>query len=542
MTNEPASTAPPSGVAPAWAQLPDLAAARLGGTVLWANDDFFAEKENLIRPEAPVWREHEYTDRGKWMDGWESRRRRTPGHDSCIVELGLPGVVRGVVVDTAFFRGNYPEHCSLEACAVDGSPTLDELAAPSTEWVEMLPKSALRGDSKNLFAIDSPYRFTHLRFHIYPDGGVARLRVHGEVVPDWPAILARAGSVGAGEAAASDADAAAGAAPAPRPGEIDLIAVEHGGRWLAASDMFFSAPQNLLMPGRGVRMDDGWETKRRRGPGFDWVVLRLGIAGTVHRVEVDTAHFKGNYPDTCALELATAPDAASDEDWKEWPWREALPRTKLAADAVHVFAAHEGPPATHARFSIYPDGGVSRLRLWGEPSREGRRAEGLRRLNALLPRQAKAAFLDCCGSPVWARAMNERRPFATAGELLAAADTLWQSAGREQWLEAFRSHPEIGERKAEAQQSGAAREWSAGEQSGVRGAADSTREALAAANRAYRERFGYIFIVCATGKSAEEMLALCEQRLANSPERELEVAAEEQRKITQLRLEKLLML
>ena len=515
----PTADAPPP---PAWLQHPDLASARLGGAVLWANDDFFAEKENLLKPEAPVWREHEYTDRGKWMDGWESRRRRTPGHDSCIVKLGLPGVVRGVVVDTAFFRGNYPEHCSLEACAVDGSPSLDELQGPATEWVEVLPKSALRGDSKNLFAIDSPYRFTHLRFHIYPDGGVARLRVHGEVVPDWPAILASAASTG---------------------GELDLVAVEHGGRWLAASDMFFSAPQNLLMPGRGVRMDDGWETKRRRGPGFDWVVLRLGIAGTVRRVEVDTAHFKGNYPDTCSLEVT----AAARRCRRRRVEPVAVARGAAAHQARRPIRNTSSTPkrrraATHARINIHPDGGVSRLRLWGVPSADGRRAEGLRRLNALLPRQAKAAFLDCCGSPVWARAMNERRPFASAGELFAAADTSWQSAGRDEWLAAFKSHPEIGKRAAEHGQSSAAGAWSAAEQAGTRDAAAATREALAAANRAYRERFGHIFIVCASGKSAEEMLALCEQRLANPRDRELEVAAEEQRKITRLRLEKLLAL
>jgi allantoicase len=208
---------------------------------------------------------------------------------------------------------------------------------------------------------------------------------------------------------------------------------------------------------------------------------------------------------------------------------------------VHLFDVAAAPPSTHARFAIHPDGGVSRLRLLGEPSREGRRAEGLRHLNALLPRQAKAAFLDCCGSPAWAREMNERRPFATAGELFAAADTLWQAGGRDEWLTAFRSHPEIGERKAEEGQSSIGNAWSAAEQAGTHVAAAGTRERLAAANRDYRERFGHIFIVCATGRSAEEMLALCEQRLANPPERELEVAAEEQRKITRLRLEKLLL-
>ena len=163
----------------------DLASERLGGSVLYATDDYFAEKENLLRPAKAVWKEHEYTDRGKWMDGWESRRKRTPGHDFAIIRLGLRGVVRGVVVDTAFFRGNYPAQCSIEGCSTRPESDVESLLSEATNWIEILPKSDLKGDSENLFAIDSPYAFTHLRLHIYPDGGVARLRVHGEVVPDW---------------------------------------------------------------------------------------------------------------------------------------------------------------------------------------------------------------------------------------------------------------------------------------------------------------------------------------------------------------------
>jgi allantoicase len=212
------------------------------------------------------------------------------------------------------------------------------------------------------------------------------------------------------------------------------------------------------------------------------------------------------------------------------------------ADTQHVFDAVESLPASHARINIYPDGGVSRLRLWGVPSAEGRRAEGLRRLNALLPRQAKAAFLDCCGSPAWARAMNERRPFASAGELFAAADTLWQAAGRDEWLLAFKSPPRDRRARRRARAVEHAGVVVGGRAVGHARRRRATREALATANRAYRERFGHIFIVCASGKSAEEMLALCEARLANPRERELEVAAEEQRKITRLRLEKLLAL
>ncbi|MBC7911608.1 MAG: allantoicase, partial [Pyrinomonadaceae bacterium] len=232
-------------------ELVDLASERLGGAVLYANDDFFAPKENLLKQSAPVFLEGEYTERGKWMDGWESRRKRTPGFDWCIIRLGLSGVIRGAVVDTSHFKGNFPAQCSLEACARGGQPDVDELISDSTEWSEILPVSTLQGDSLNPFSINTETRFTHLRFKIYPDGGVARLRIYGEVVPDWQRLERRGG-------------------------EIDLAAVEHGGLVLACSDMFFGHRHNLIMPGRGINMSDGWETKRRRGPGHDWVILRLG--------------------------------------------------------------------------------------------------------------------------------------------------------------------------------------------------------------------------------------------------------------------------
>lgn len=327
----------------------DLASERLGGAVLYANDDFFAPKENLLKPAAPVWREGAYTDRGKWMDGWESRRQRTPGFDWCVIRLGLAGRVRGVVVDTAHFKGNYPEQCALEACAMDGQPGVGQLLDDANEWTELLGVSQLRGDSLNPFAVAHEGRFTHLRFKIYPDGGVARLRVYGEVVPDW-ARLARRG------------------------GEIDLAAAEHGGLVLACSDMFFGHRHNLIMPGRAADMSDGWETKRRRGPGHDWAVIKLGArARNVRRVEIDTSHFKGNYPDTCSLEACDLPgDAGVETDWSSLAWREVLPRTKLEAHTRHHFEdeiAGAGA-ATHLRFQIYPDGGVSRLRVFCEMAAE----------------------------------------------------------------------------------------------------------------------------------------------------------------------------
>lgn len=497
--------------------LVDLAAEKLGGAVLYANDDFFAPKESLLKPRAAVFLEHEYTDRGKWMDGWESRRRRTPGHDWCLIRLGLPGIVRGVVIDTAFFRGNYPDHASIEACAARADASPDELCAPETRWVELLPRSALRGDSKNLFPIDSPHRFTHLRLNIFPDGGVARLRVHGEVVPDWR-TLGRGGA------------------------EIDVAAVENGGQAIACSDMFFGVRHNLIMPGRAANMGDGWETKRRRGPGYDWSLLQLAAEATLSRVEVDTNHFKGNYPDTCMIEGISAAGASVDELGARREWREILPRTKLQPHTRHLYDVEllDRGPFTHARLNIYPDGGVSRLRLLGALTREGALARRVYRLDTLPREEAEAELFACCGARAWAAAMSALRPFQSLAEVLSAADVVWRGLERTDWLEAFRAHPRIGEKKAEEGRDARAQGWAEKEQSGVAAAAAETLAALAEGNRAYHERFGYIFIVCATGKSADEMLALLRARLDDDPATELGIAAEEQRKITRIRLEKLL--
>ncbi len=327
-------------------ELIDLAAERLGGALLAANDEFFAPKENLLKPGKPIFIEGKYTDVGKWMDGWETRRRRTPGFDWCIIRLGLPGILRGVVVDTSHFKGNYPEHCSIEACVLDGHPDVGQLTSASTQWTEVLPKSSLSGDAENPFPIDNPQRFTHLRFKIYPDGGVARLRVYGEVVPDWTRL-------------------------GHSRSEIDLAAVESGGLVVACSDMFFGSRHNLIMPGRAANMSDGWETRRRRGPGHDWVIIKLGTSGTIRRLEVDTSHFKGNYPESCQLEASSAPATAKDPSGlSTLSWVEVLPRTKLQPHTRHFFEKElkDAGAVTHVRFNIYPDGGVSRLRVMGTVS------------------------------------------------------------------------------------------------------------------------------------------------------------------------------
>jgi allantoicase len=501
-------------------QLADLASERLGGRAIATNDEFFAAKENLLKESKPVFIEGKYTARGKWMDGWETRRRRTPGFDWCIIRLGLPGIIRGVVVDTSFFRGNYPEHFSLDACDLGTRPShkneKKRLETSETQWVELLPQTPLKGDSQNLVSVKHEGRsFTHVRLKIYPDGGVARFRVHGEAVPDFKR---------------------------PSRKEIDLAAVENGGSVITSSDQFFGVPRNLLMPYKAQNMGDGWETRRRRGPGHDWVILKLGMPGVIQRIAVDTAHFKGNFPESCSMDACQADGSAADAlPSASQVWKQLLQRTKLKANHKHVLNHLEDiGPVTHVRFNIYPDGGVSRLRVLGRPLAPEDRVTGIERFNRFSKLEARKALLDCCGSQRWGGQMLRQMPFADLPNMLQAADTAFAALAPKDWLEAFRHHPAIGEKRAKKRQSATARRWSSGEQSVAEKAAPGVLAALATANQEYFSTFGHVFLICATGKSSGEILRNLQQRLANDPEMELSIASEEQRKITRLRLEKLL--
>jgi allantoicase len=501
-------------------QFVDLAAERLGGRVIAADDEFFGPKESLVKQSKPIFVE-KFTDRGHWMDGWETRRRRTPGCDWCIVRLGLPGILRGVVVDTSFFTGNYPARFSLEGCELRASvldkDELKKLRAATAKWTELLPETVLKGDSQNPYPIAHCGRFTHIRMKIYPDGGVARLRLYGEVVPDAARIA---------------------------KGEFDLAAVESGGRPVASSDQFYSEPLNLLMPGRSKVMSDGWETRRRRGPGHDWVIVKLGMAGTIHRLEIDTAHFKGNFPDSCSVEACRAQGSKAEisQLTSAAGWQQLLSRTPLKANHRHVFQKqlHAAGEATHVRLNIFPDGGVSRFRVFGRAAQAADRLTGIERLNHMPRAQAAKALLDCCGSKKWVEQVLARRPFRDAAGLYDASDDAWPALKRKDWLAAFRAHPAIGSTKAATKQSEAARRWSATEQSAAQQASPDTLAVLAAANQAYEATFGHLFLICAAGKTSAEILKALQERLANDPEVELRVAADEQKKITRLRLERLL--
>jgi allantoicase len=499
----------------------NLASLRLRAAVVAASDDYFAEKENLLKSSEAVFLPLEYTDRGKWMDGWESRRKRTKdydtAHDWAIVRLGVPGVIHAVGVDTAFFRGNFPSHCSLEGCAARTDALPDELAAPETEWVEILPRSELRGDAKNAFTITSPYAFSHVRLKIFPDGGVARLRVHGTAVPDYRR-------------------------ESPLHGEVDLAAAELGADVVVSSDMFFGERRNLIMPDRALNMGDGWETRRRRGPGSDWAIVALAARGTIERVLVDTHHFKGNFPDTCSIDVCDTPGATSAAlVHATHPWRPLLAPVRLQADARHWFQselATDGP-VTHARLNVFPDGGVSRLRLYGNVGEADRKELGLRRLNTRLPSVAQRELLLCAGSRRWAEGVLKARPFASVTELYAAADRAWATTMEADWREAILTHPRIGDTSPQSE-AGVASAWSRQEQAHAAAGARESKAALAEMNRSYEERFGIRYIVCATGKSADELVRIAEERLGNDAATELRVVAEELHKITRLRLDKVL--
>jgi allantoicase len=320
-----------------WVALPDLASRTFGGGIVSANDEFFAAADHLLAPAPPVFTPRTFDHRGQVYDGWETRRRREPGHDYVIVRLGAPGVVHGVDVDTAFFTGNYPPHASVDGCAVDGYPGAAALRAAT--WTPLVSRSPLAGDSRNLFTVDVPNRFTHVRLTIYPDGGVARLRVHGEVVPD-PRLL---------------------------PDVFDVAAAEHGGLVTGCSDMFYGHPQNMLMPGLAASMGDGWETSRRRDDGNDWVLVQLAAPAVVDLADLDTRHFKGNAPGRASLRGVDARTGSLDEPGD---WFDVLPAVPLSPDTPHRFRVAPARAATHVRLDIFPDGGMARLRLFARPDRK----------------------------------------------------------------------------------------------------------------------------------------------------------------------------
>ena len=317
----------------------NLASARLGAEAIYATDDFFADKQRMLHDADPVFIDDKFDDNGKWMDGWESRRKRVPGHDYCDVKLARSGFIHGVVIDTSHFTGNFPPEISLQACYCD-TPK-EAVPNKESEWTTLIEKTAVNGNDQKVFSVDDSQLYTHVRLHIYPDGGVARLRIYGEPQCNWDQV-------------ADDE-------------QMDLGAALNGARAIACSDEHFGIMSNLLLPDKGINMGDGWETARRRGPGNDWVIIALGHSGKLNEITLDTAFFKGNYPDRCSIQAACLTETPENIDSLSEHWHELLPEQKLEMDREHHFneQIQDIGTVSHIRLNIFPDGGVSRLRLRG---------------------------------------------------------------------------------------------------------------------------------------------------------------------------------
>jgi len=362
----------------------DLIAARSSGKILFASDDGFAVAENLLKDSNPEWKEGVYTEYGKWMDGWETRRKRVAGHDWAIIKLGIPGVIHGFNIETTHFTGNYPPKCSIQAAIltpeqevklpirrshIGNEAYLDQMVIAnslhSEKWEDLVPMTAVKSGASvttnNYFgSANTTTRFTHIRFNLFPDGGVARLRAYGTPIFDWTVI--------------------------PTSERVDLVALNNGGECIGYSNAHYGNPKNLISPGRASSMSDGWETARRadrpaileedynghlKVVGKEWAAFRLGHIGVINAVEVDTHHFKCNFPDACLLEGCFIPEGEEEKILKmeNEPWVTILPSQKLLPNKPHYFSGstmiETHSPVNVIRLAITPDGGISRLRLWG---------------------------------------------------------------------------------------------------------------------------------------------------------------------------------
>lgn len=330
--------APAFELPPALQALTNLADARIGAKSIQCSDSFFAPVERMLQFEAAIFVEDKFDDHGKWMDGWETRRKREVGHDWAIVQLGVAGQICAVDIDTSFFSGNYPAAASVDACYIEDASDQD---FEQVTWHSLLPNQELGPNQHHILPVSCDQVFSHVRLNIFPDGGIARFRVYGQV-----------------HRAQHQANQV-----------LDRLALENGGRVIAYSDAHFGHPRHLILPGRGINMGDGWETKRRRAPGYDWCILALGQRAHIQQIDIDTAHFKGNYPAQVSIQAIHVQDASDTQLIAQsmfWPY--LLPAQPMQMDHVHEYIepilAHQ--QISHIRINMIPDGGISRVRLWGK--------------------------------------------------------------------------------------------------------------------------------------------------------------------------------
>ena len=318
--------------------LVNLASPKMGTKILAFSDDFFGEVTRMLNDKDPIFIEDKYDNHGKWMDGWESKRRRDGGNDWAILKLGSAGIISKIEIDTSYFTGNFPPFFSLEGIYSETEPNKD------SNWKSLIAKTNLVGDCKNNFELNLKEKFNFVRLQIFPDGGVARIRLFGEVKYNWDRFN--------------------------NEEIIELSSLKLGGSILAYNNAHYGDVSALLSEGRGKTMGDGWETRRRREPGNDWIIIKLAQKGIIEKIEIDTAHFKGNYPDRASIQAISIDKNITTKDLIQGSenWDVILDETKLTADNIHEYEINSNSKAeaTHIRLNIYPDGGVSRLRIFGK--------------------------------------------------------------------------------------------------------------------------------------------------------------------------------
>jgi allantoicase len=471
----------------------DLASDRLRGYVLAANDESVSSREHLVKDDPPC-----------KEDGWVTKRRRDGGFDWAIVRLGTPGVVEEVVIDTTGFTGNYPPEASVEGCVAPHNALPEELS----DWTEIVCRSTLTGDGENSFGVHLKNRFTHIRLNIFPDGGVARLRVFGRPVPNWMAPGFQQSTC------------------------LDLAAAVNGGHVYSASDMHYGKRQNLLMPSSPLKAGDGWGTRRRRESGHDWAAIRLVGPGTIQAVTLDTAYFHSACPGKASMEASLKADPGEED------WFELLPPQNMIPNTEHHFQneVQANADVLWVRLNLLPDGGMARLRVWGDLSDDGYREARLLYLNSSSVATLGILFKQVCHADLWVQQMVESAPFQNQNDLLKKGAGAWAKCDEKDWLQALDGHPRIGQK---AKGSALSAKWSRGEQSSAQ-AEDDVKTRLAQAQQQYFQKFGFIFLICASGRTSQEILDALEKRLPHSSAEEMQIVAEEQAKIIHLRLEKLL--
>ena len=315
----------------------NLAETKFGSKIIYKTDEFFGAASRILRAEKPVFKEGVYDKHGKWMDGWETRRKRKHGHDYLIIKLGRPGKLFNVDIDTSFFSGNQPNQASLEACYSKKNPT------KKTIWKTILNKKKLRPDKNHNFKIYNQSTFNFVKLNIFPDGGVARIRLNGIVDLEKINLSEK---------------------------NFNLSSILNGSTILGCNNEHFGKAENVLSPGTGVNMGDGWETRRSRGKNFDWIIIKFGSPGIIDRLEIDTHHFKGNYPDSITVqsELVTNKPKLKRILSESKNWKLVLGKTKLKPHRKHTFKTNaiNKNKVNCLRINIYPDGGISRIRAFGK--------------------------------------------------------------------------------------------------------------------------------------------------------------------------------